>query len=180
MVLRQGVLLGGIGVMIALVAALGTHAPHSSPLYWVEATDPVTFEAVAALLIAVAVSCLAALRASRTDPLVALRFEGALARLARSARAAVTPAAAPGARVGRTSRCGDRPTTHWPDLTAGTNGWVRHISVLKGTTSYGTLPPFARRPGQSHPDPRAGSGQVGPRACEPRHRNAQGHPSGPF
>ncbi len=49
----------------------------SSLLYGVEATDPVTFGVVAALLVAVALvaSYLPALRASRTDPLEALRFE---------------------------------------------------------------------------------------------------------
>jgi ABC-type lipoprotein release transport system permease subunit len=49
----------------------------SSLLYGVQPTDPITFAAVATLLLAVAfvASYLPALRASRTDPLVALRFE---------------------------------------------------------------------------------------------------------
>ena len=49
----------------------------SSLLYGVEATDPVTFGVVVAVLVAVALvaSYLPALRASRTDPLEALRFE---------------------------------------------------------------------------------------------------------
>ena len=77
MVLRQGVILAGIGVVLGLVAATGVTRFMSSFLYGVEATDPVTFAAVAALLTAVAVvaSYLPAVRASRTDPLVALRFE---------------------------------------------------------------------------------------------------------
>ena len=77
MVLRQGVILAGIGVVIGLVAAAGLTRLMSSLLYGVEATDPVTFGAVAAMLTAIAFvgSYFPAWRASRTDPLVALRFE---------------------------------------------------------------------------------------------------------
>ena len=77
MVLRQGVILAGIGIAIGLVAAVGLTSFMSSFLHGVEATDPVTFGVVAALLASVALvaSYLPALRASRTDPLVALRVE---------------------------------------------------------------------------------------------------------
>ncbi len=77
MVLRQGVILAGIGVVAGLVAAVGLTRLMSPLLFGVEATDPVTFGAVAALLtlVALVASYLPALRASRTDPLVALRFE---------------------------------------------------------------------------------------------------------
>ena len=77
MVLRQGMILTGIGIVIGLGAAVGLTRFMSSVLYGVEATDPVTFAAVAFMLTAVALvaSYLPAVRASRTDPLVALRFE---------------------------------------------------------------------------------------------------------
>ncbi len=77
MVLRQGMMLAGIGVLVGLIAAVGLTRLMSSWLFGVEATDPVTFGAVAALLTAVALvaSYLPALRASRTDPLEALQFE---------------------------------------------------------------------------------------------------------
>ncbi len=77
MVLRQGMILAGMGVVIGLMAAVGLTRLLSSFLYGIEATDPVTFATAAALLTAVALvaSYLPALRASRTDPLEALRFE---------------------------------------------------------------------------------------------------------
>ena len=59
MVLRQGMILAGIGVAVGLVAAVGLTRLMSSLVYGVEATDPVTFGVVTALLTAVAlVACI--------------------------------------------------------------------------------------------------------------------------
>ncbi len=77
LVLRQGATLAGIGVAIGVAGALQLTGLISSQLYAVPATDPVTFVAVTALLLAVALvaTLIPALRATRVDPLVALRNE---------------------------------------------------------------------------------------------------------
>ncbi len=80
MVVRQGMVLTVIGIAIGLGAAyVLTKYMESltSMLFGVEARDPWTFAAIAVLLTAVAlIACLVpARRATRVDPLVALRYE---------------------------------------------------------------------------------------------------------
>ncbi|HEX3160361.1 MAG TPA: ABC transporter permease [Gemmatimonadaceae bacterium] len=75
MVVRQGMGLVLLGVGIGVVGALALARLIASQLYAVRPTDPVTFLAVAVLLagIALVATLVPALRATRLDPVVALR-----------------------------------------------------------------------------------------------------------
>jgi putative ABC transport system permease protein len=77
LVVRQGMVLALIGVALGLAGAFALTRVMSSLLFAVTTKDPITFGAVAALLIAVAfIACyVPARRATKVDPLVALRYE---------------------------------------------------------------------------------------------------------
>ena len=77
LVVRQGMMLAVVGVVAGLAGAYALTRVMAAFLFQVTARDPITFAAVSALLLAVAfVACLVpALRATKVDPLVALRYE---------------------------------------------------------------------------------------------------------
>lgn len=73
----NGLKLVGTGLLIGLVAAFALTRIMASLLFGISATDPTTFLAISFVLLAVAVlaSYLPALRATRVDPMLALRYQ---------------------------------------------------------------------------------------------------------
>ena len=77
LVLRQGMTLAAVGVGVGVVASLALTKLIKAMLFRVSPSDPVTFAVVALSLAAVALlACyLPARRATRVDPMIALRYE---------------------------------------------------------------------------------------------------------
>ena len=77
LVLFQGLILAMVGALVGIGAAIGVTRYLGSLLYGIRATDPATFVIIAFLLIGVALlACyIPSRRATRVDPLVALRYE---------------------------------------------------------------------------------------------------------
>jgi predicted permease len=77
LVVKQGFALAVVGAAVGMGVALGVTRYLTSMLYGVHANDPVTIGAVAVLLglVALAACYIPARRATRVDPMVALRYE---------------------------------------------------------------------------------------------------------
>jgi putative ABC transport system permease protein len=77
LVLRYGLTLAAAGLGLGLIGSVALTRLLVTLLYGISPTDPVTLGAMGALLVGVALlACyLPALRATRVDPMVALRYE---------------------------------------------------------------------------------------------------------
>ena len=77
LIVGNGMLVAGTGVVIGLAAAYWLSRLMASLLYGVKPNDPLKFGTVAVLLIAVAAiaSYIPARRAAKVDPVIALRYQ---------------------------------------------------------------------------------------------------------
>jgi putative ABC transport system permease protein len=75
MILAQGVKIAGTGVVIGMAASFGLTRVMTKLLFSVSAADPLTFAAVAIVLILVAMLACYIPATLRVDPMIALRYE---------------------------------------------------------------------------------------------------------
>ncbi len=77
LVLRQGLMIVAVGAVLGIIGSFALTRIMSTMLFGITATDPITFAAVTILLVlvALAASYIPARRATKVDPMVALRYE---------------------------------------------------------------------------------------------------------
>lgn len=77
LVVRQGMMLAGIGIVLGLLGAFGVTRVVASMLIGISPQDPISFGAVSLFLVVVAfvASVVPARRATRVDPIISLRAE---------------------------------------------------------------------------------------------------------
>jgi putative ABC transport system permease protein len=77
MTVKQGLRLVSVGMLLGLVAAFLLTRVLASLLFGISATDPITFIGISLVLLAVAIlaSYVPALRATKVDPITALRVQ---------------------------------------------------------------------------------------------------------
>jgi putative ABC transport system permease protein len=77
MTVKQGLKLVGVGMVVGLTAAFFLTRVMASLLFGIGATDPLTFAGISLVLFAVAIlaSYIPALRATKVDPMIALRAQ---------------------------------------------------------------------------------------------------------
>jgi ABC-type antimicrobial peptide transport system permease subunit len=77
MILRKGMVLALVGSAIGLCGTMGLKSVIARQLYGIQSTDPLTFASVTALLLGITLlACyIPARRATRVDPMKALRYE---------------------------------------------------------------------------------------------------------
>jgi putative ABC transport system permease protein len=77
LIIKQGMILAGTGIIIGLIASFALTRVLSSQLFGITTTDPLTFAVISLLLMLVAlIACyIPAWRATKVDPMVAVRYE---------------------------------------------------------------------------------------------------------
>ena len=77
MTVKAGLKLVGAGMLLGVAAAFILTRVMATLLYGISATDPITFAGISLVLLAVAIfaSYVPALRATKVDPIVALRAQ---------------------------------------------------------------------------------------------------------